>query len=100
MTDKPEVLLYGDGTPRRMHELKVWPEFFDALESGEKPFELRKNDRDFGAGDHLWLREWHFSSGYSGRSLNRIVTYVLVNATDFGLMPGFAALGLRPWYGR
>src|SRR3954470_11426726 len=40
------------------HELKCWPEFYKALVSGEKTFELRKNDRGFRVGDVLWLREW------------------------------------------
>ena len=30
-----------------VHELKTWIEYFELVMSGEKPFELRKNDRDF-----------------------------------------------------
>ena len=48
------------------HELKVWPEFWPALASGEKTFELRKDDRGFRAGDILWLREWSKAAGYTG----------------------------------
>ena len=29
------------------HDLKVWPDFFSAIDCGEKPFEVRKNDRDY-----------------------------------------------------
>lgn len=41
-----------------IHELKVWPDFFDDLCSGKKSFELRKLDRPFAVGDTLCLREW------------------------------------------
>jgi hypothetical protein len=41
-----------------VHELKSWPEFFSAIETGEKTFELRRNDRNYQVGDVLVLREW------------------------------------------
>jgi hypothetical protein len=63
---------------RREHELKVWPEFWDALASGEKTFELRKDDRGFRAGDVLYLREWNpRSETYSGREMRRLVSYII-----------------------
>ena len=40
------------------HELKVWPEFYKALENKTKQFEVRKNDRDFKVGDNLILLEF------------------------------------------
>ena len=39
------------------HELKTWPEYFEAVKDGTKNFELRKDDRGFKAGDHLVLAE-------------------------------------------
>ena len=30
-----------------IHELKIYPEYFKAVISGEKTFEIRKNDRPF-----------------------------------------------------
>lgn len=66
------------------HELKVWPEFFGALERGEKLFELRKDDRDFEVGDWLKLREWKPAdianaqpAGYTGARVLRQIAYVL-----------------------
>lgn len=75
------------------HELKTWPTFYEAVAAGDKTFELRKDDREFQVGDTLHLREWQ-PSGYTGRECKRRVTYVLTNAPNFGLMPGFAVLGL------
>lgn len=81
------------------HELKVWPPYYDAVLSGTKPFEIRKNDRGYQVGDTLWLRE--YSPGpdeYTGRGIKKRVTYMLSGddptAYAFGLRQGFVALGL------
>lgn len=60
------------------HDLKCWPEFFQALYDGEKTFEIRSEaDRVFAEGDILCLREWApegLSKGeYTGRTLERQV---------------------------
>ncbi|MCX6216582.1 ASCH/PUA domain-containing protein [Spirosoma sp.] len=82
-------------TEPKTHNLKVWPEHFNRLASGEKPFEVRRNDRGFKAGDMLRLSEYNPQTGtYTGRSLFASVTYVL-EETQFGLKKGFAALGIR-----
>jgi len=87
------------------HDLKVWPEFFDALADGSKPFDLReRRDRDFHVGDRLMLREYVpegldrlEAQGYTGRALVREVSYVLDLAEVCGraVAPGFVVLGLR-----
>ena len=71
------------------HELKTWPEYFESILTGEKTFEIRKNDRDFKRGDILILREWSpETEQYTGRYIHRVVTYILdpKNAlnVDFG----------------
>lgn len=84
---------------RQTHELKTWPEYYHAVDQGKKPFELRKSDRDFLVDDLLHLREWQPDGGtegggyYTGRSLVRVVTYVLHGPT-FGLAEGYCILGL------
>lgn len=40
-----------------VHKLKTVQPFFDAVWSGEKTFEVRKNDRNFNIGDRLMLIE-------------------------------------------
>lgn len=60
------------------HELKCWPEYFSAILDGSKTFEVRKNDRQFCAGDELWLREYEPLPGhYTGREVRLTVTYVM-----------------------
>ncbi len=76
-----------------IHELKTLPEYWDALNSGAKTFEVRKNDSDFKVGDTLRLfrgvsREW-----MEREYLDRKVTYIL-NGGQFGIEPGFVVMGL------
>jgi hypothetical protein len=77
-----------------MHELKCWPEYFAAVLSGEKTFDVRKNDRGFVVGDVLHLREWSVDAGYTGRETIRRVSYVLSGGTC-GVMDGYVVLGLH-----
>ena len=39
------------------HELKTYPKYFQETIEGNKPFEIRKNDRNFQVGDVLILKE-------------------------------------------
>ena len=43
----------------RIHQLKTWPEYWDAVFSGAKTFEARKDDRGFQVGDTLELVRWN-----------------------------------------
>lgn len=81
------------------HELKCWPEYFEQVVTGRKPFEIRKNDRDFRVGDTLWLREWVLPDDptcqdayYTGLDCRRTVTYI----TDFGQWQGRVVMGIAP----
>ena len=83
-----------------VHELKCWPDYYSTVVSGSKPFEVRKNDRDFIVGDTLILREWCpkeaggiEGNGYSGRQTERVVTYVLKD-DSIGLQPGYVVMGI------
>ena len=82
----------------RTHRLKTWPEFFEAIKSGAKTFELREDDRGFAVGDELNLLEWepHFagmnSGRYTDRELTVTVTYKLPGGR-FGLDPHWCILG-------
>lgn len=77
-----------------VHELKILPVFFDAVRTGKKRFELREDDRDFGTGDALILREWKPSEGYTGREIRTEITYILRDAPEYGLLEGYCILSL------
>lgn len=81
----------------KVHELKTWPAFLEHVISGDKTFEIRKNDRLFAVGDRLWLRGWDpREERYTDREHTLVVTYVL-DSTKFGLQPGYVALGIKPF---
>ena len=56
---------------------KIWPEYFNDVESGKKKFELRLNDFHVEEGDVLLLEEWDQErKEYTGRSIEKKVGYV------------------------
>jgi hypothetical protein len=73
----------------RWHELKTDPEVFDAVASGAKTFEIRRDDRDFKVGDGLLLRRTRYTGAqmhmrpehcpleYTGETERRIVSHIL-----------------------
>ena len=51
---------------------KIWPEFFDAIQKGEKKFELRLADFDLKEGDVLVLEEFDPETRkYTGRKITK-----------------------------
>lgn len=83
-------------TDPQTHELKVWPPYFEALLTGEKTFELRRDDRGYGVGDRLKLREFDPDTHtYSGREVERVVSYI-ISGGQFGLAPLNVCLALQP----
>lgn len=43
---------------KAVHELKIWPQYYAQVASGQKTFEYRENDRNFQKGDKVILKEW------------------------------------------
>lgn len=67
------------------HQLKCWPEYFQAMKSGAKSFEVRKWDRPYNMGDTLRLREYDPATmEFTGDEVERTVTYLL----DMTYLPG------------
>lgn len=79
----------------KTHELKIDDHFFKKVITGEKPFEIRKNDRGFQVGDVLLLREiepTHSGTNepYTGRKKAVEVTYM----TDYAQKDGYVVMGI------
>ena len=59
------------------HELKTWPNYFEAIRCGDKRFEIRDNsDRGFQKGDLIVFREYDLKRGYLGEKLMCEISYV------------------------
>lgn len=108
MTEYQDDFEISDGNPKptsdgaevkdegaTVHALKTYAMYFGLVLSGDKPFEVRKDDRGYSVGDILHLRETKDGTEeYTGRSLHRRITYLLRAAPHFGLVDGFVILGL------
>lgn len=84
------------------HELKTIDRYWDAVERGEKTFEVRINDRAFQTGDILHLVKitdggyYVSASGcgaFSRLTLMRRITYILQGG-QFGIEPRYCVMGL------
>jgi hypothetical protein len=78
-----------------IHELKIWPDVFDAVVSGKKTWEFRRDDRGFSEGDTVILHL--FDPKNSGQQLDRIlerkIGYML-RGPDFGIPEGYVIFTL------
>lgn len=74
----------------RIHHLKILPEYFEAVVSGNKRFEIRKNDRNYKKGDILRLNEYK-DGQYTGDVHVAEITYI----TDYAQQDGYVVLGIK-----
>lgn len=103
-----------------VHAVKCYPKYFAPLSTGEKTFEVRKNDRPYRVGDYLAVNEFVPESEdpyddipeiptstdqrradggrYSGKCLIFKITYILDDSSF--CKEGFVILGLRYMLGR
>ena len=82
------------------HKLKCWPEYFQAVQSGDKLFEIRKFDRPYSVGDTLLLREYNPKTrDYTGQKIRCEISFLLdlmyLPGEDRPIYGGYVALGLR-----
>lgn len=87
-----------------IHILKTWPQYFDAVKSGEKTFEGRRNDRGFQNGDTVvpqrtsedacWKVELD-GTGKPKHELRFTIGFVLTGI-EFGIQDGYCVFSLLP----
>ncbi|HMB06943.1 MAG TPA: DUF3850 domain-containing protein [Isosphaeraceae bacterium] len=84
----------------RTHELKSWPDQFQAMWIGLKRAEFRRDDRGYEVGDLLDLREWDPATGrYTGFRLTARVTH-LVRGPKYEIPLGYAVLSVEVLEGK
>lgn len=87
-------MLKGADILAKVHYLKIWTPFFKDVKSGIKPFEVRKNDRDYEVGDTLILEEFDQNTEkYLGGWVPKLVTYKLDDKRF--VKEGYVILGLK-----
>lgn len=74
-----------------IHDLKILPEFYVPVVTGIKTFEIRKDDRCFEVGDFIKLREWTEGEGYSGNSVEGVITYI----TNYNQAEGYVVFSFE-----
>lgn len=77
---------------RQHHYVKILPEYYRAIERGDKTFEVRYNDRNYQTYDVLHLQEW-MNGDYTGREITAEVTYLL-DSPDF-CKDGFMVMAIK-----
>lgn len=78
----------------KRHELKTVQPHFGRVASGEKRFDIRKNDRGFAVSDTLVLREYDADTGlFSGRAVEARVTH-LISGYD-GIEEGYVVMSIE-----
>ena len=74
------------------HYIKITPEYYRAIERGEKTFEVRYNDRNYQVHDILHLKEW-LNGNYTQREIVAEVTYLL-DSPDY-CKDGFVIMSIK-----
>ncbi len=82
------------GKGNKIHEIKIYPSYYAAVASGDKTFELRKDDRGYKVGDILKLNEWD-GEKYTGHSMMRRITYIYKGNDKYGLSDGYCILSIK-----
>ena len=77
---------------RKIIEKKILPEYFEAVITDKKHFEIRKDEDDVQVGDTVVLKEYD-GEQFTGRTVSRNIKYVLRNCPEYFLMDGFFILG-------
>ena len=88
----------------RYHRLKTLAPYWERVQSGEKTFEIRKNDRDFQVGDILELEYYNPNEqiqtvqavyNYNPPSIIRTEIKYIFNGGKFGLDVDYCVMAIE-----
>lgn len=75
----------------KLHDLKIHPKYYSAVKSGNKTFEIRKNDRDFKVGEEVCLSEFADGCFTHAPKIYGRITYI----TDYEQKEGFVVMAIK-----
>lgn len=79
----------------KIHEIKIWPEYYERVINKQKTFEVRKNDRDYQVGDILKMRLYYPQTKETvGSYILSQITYLL-NGGQFGIKKGYCIMSIE-----
>ena len=77
------------------HEIKAQERNFNWIRSGRKTFEITRANKEYRPGDEILFREWSdIMNSYTGRTEERIISYIYSGGGQYGLAPGYIILAL------
>lgn len=80
---------------QKHHQIKCWPDYFTPTQNGDKPFEVREDDRNYRVGDLLIIREWNpETEEFTDRVAIRKITYKLQGG-QLGIKDSYCVLGIK-----
>lgn len=78
------------------HIIKILPKYLDEQLTGNKTFEIRKDDRNYEVGDYIMMKEIDpDSEKFTGRFMIVWVSYLLRGSDFLGVEDGYVALATR-----
>lgn len=80
------------------HKIKILEQYASAVVSGDKCFEVRKNDRNYQVGDFVEFIVIDAAGEKILHELNGIsyvITYVLSGLSGFGIKDGWVVFGMK-----
>ena len=82
-----------NGGIKMLHEVKIIPKYLNKIIKGKKSYEVRKNDRDYIAGDCIALNEYD-----RGEYTGRFVLAHIISVEEYPqcLAPDYIILQLEP----
>lgn len=86
------------------HKVKCWCDYWEAIERGDKNFDVRLDDRGYQRGDTLVLEKFNHKEGRyvmdapglagKPKRIEKTISYVLTGGR-FGVEPGYVVLALQ-----
>lgn len=83
----------------KVHTIKCWTPYYEAVLDGRKKFDVRRDDRGYQAGDFVHLQQYEPGTGYVcdpddnvPYTIEKKISYILPGG-QFGIESGYVVLG-------